>query len=65
MSMNKKKLKKILDTGLTAYLQPASLKMASRNRLLPVWGSHVLGYTRGGVYTWVGKGSFLCHGQKI
>ena len=42
--------------------------MASRNRLLPVWGLHlgihVVGYTRGGVYTWVGTGYFLCHGQK-
>jgi hypothetical protein len=31
--------------------------MASKNRLLPVWGLH-LGYTRGGVYTWVGKEYF-------
>ena len=24
----------------------------------------MLGYTRGGVYMWVGTGYFLCHGQK-
>ena len=35
------------------HLQPASLKMASRNRLLPVWSSH-LGNTRAGIYTWWG-----------
>ena len=57
--MNKKKYKKILDTGLTAHLQPASLKMASRNRLLPVWGSH-LGNTRG----WE-RDTFFATGQKF
>ena len=30
-----------------------SFKMASKNRLFPVWGLH-LGYTRGGIYTWWG-----------
>ena len=29
------------------------------------WGIHVLGYTRGGVYMWVGTGTFLPRAKKI
>ena len=46
----------------------ASLKTASLLRWLLrigcfrfgvyIWGMHVVGYTLGGVYTWVGKGYF-------
>ena len=33
------------------FLTSSYLKMASRNKLLPVWGIHVIAETRGGVYT--------------
>ena len=61
MSMNKKKFLGAMESHSLSY-NSFSFKMASRNRLLPVWVYtwciHVMGYTRGGVYTWVGMGYF-------
>jgi hypothetical protein len=53
------------------FLTSSFLKMASRNKLLPVWGSHLgntrATETRAGVYTRVGKGYFFFfyHGKNL
>jgi hypothetical protein len=61
MSINKKKKKKKKFGHRTYSLSSTSfsLKMASRNKLLPVWGSH-LGNTRG----WE-RGTFFTTGDKF
>jgi hypothetical protein len=53
MSINKKKQKKIGHQTYSLSSTSFSLKMASRNKLLPVWDLH-LGNTRAWIYTWWG-----------
>jgi hypothetical protein len=57
----KKKKKKFGHRTYSLSSTSFSLKMASRNKLLPVWGMHVLGYTRG----WERGTFFFAMGKKF